>query len=293
MSSKKSILFIINPKAGVDRVKAISDAIDAKLNTEKFESELLYTEYAKHGTKIAKNAASKGVDIVVAVGGDGSINDVISGIYGSKTALAIIPKGSGNGLARTLGIPLKIEEALDVINQMNFQNLDVGKANDQLFISNAGVGFDAVVTKKFEGNEKRGFLTYLKIITQKIWTYKARFWRINVDGEEVREKAFMITAANGKQLGYNFHVAPNALMDDGMLDLVVIKNFPRIFGGIIALQAFSGILDKSPFVKTFRGKNISIINEKNTLMQADGDCHQCGGRVDLQVMPERLQVIVP
>ena len=293
MPQKKSILFVINPKAGVDRVKAINKAISATLDQSKFDVELVYTEYAKHGTELARNAAEKGVDIVVAVGGDGSLNDIVSGIYGSKTILGIIPKGSGNGLARTLGIPLKIEEAIAVINQMKLHALDVGKANDHLFISNAGVGFDAVVTKKFEGNEKRGLLTYVKIITQKIWTYKARHWNITIDGQSLREKAFMITVANGKQLGYNFHVAPQAVMDDGLLDLVLIRNFPRIFGGIIALQAFSGILDKSPFVKTFRGKSIQLHSANNTLMQADGDCHTCPETLEMTVMPQPLQVIIP
>lgn len=129
--SKKHLVFIVNPKSGVDRTKSMQQAIDKRLDTEQFSYEIQHTEYAKHGTELAKEAAEKGAYAVVAVGGDGSVNDVVAGLKGTDTALAIIPKGSGNGMARTMEIPLKDTQAIDVINRGNTKMMDVGYANDK------------------------------------------------------------------------------------------------------------------------------------------------------------------
>ena len=145
----KHLVFIINPRSGRDRVKAIQAEIDNTLDHQQFSFEVQYTEYAKHGIELARDAAGKGAFAVVAVGGDGSVNDVVKGLLGSNTALAIIPKGSGNGMARTLGIPRDVKAAIDIINRGNTVQMDVGYANDIPFISNAGVAFDALISKKF------------------------------------------------------------------------------------------------------------------------------------------------
>ncbi|HEY9176850.1 MAG TPA: acylglycerol kinase family protein, partial [Flavipsychrobacter sp.] len=141
--SKKHLVFIINPKSGTDREKAIQQAIDTTLDQQQFTYEIQHTEYAKHGTKLAADAAASGAYAVVAVGGDGSVNDIVAGLAGTDAALAIIPKGSGNGMARSMSIPLKEREAIEVINRGNSIMMDLGYANDRPFISNAGVAFDA------------------------------------------------------------------------------------------------------------------------------------------------------
>ena len=176
--SKKHLVFIINPKSGVEREKAIQTAIDSKLDTDRFTYEILHTEYAKHGISLAKEAAERGVYAVVAVGGDGSVNDVVAGLLGSNTALAIIPKGSGNGMARTMSIPLNEHDAIDIINKGNSVMMDIGYANDRAFVSNAGVAFDALISKKFAKSVRRGFAIYSWLVTRYMWTYKEWQWNV-------------------------------------------------------------------------------------------------------------------
>ena len=295
MSARKSILFIINPKAGVDRVKAIKDAIEHTLDHSLFDIRYAYTEYPKHGIALARNAATEGIDIVVSVGGDGSLNDVVTGLYGSNTILGIIPKGSGNGLARSAGIPLKLEKALQVINGMNVQALDIGKANDHYFISNAGVGFDALITKAFEGNNERGFKTYVGLIVRHFRKFEPQEWVINIDGQEIREKAFMITIANAPQLGYNFFIAPQAKLNDGLLDVVIIRKHPAFLTPVIGMQAFMGAIQQSRYVQHFSGRHIRISNPVNEMMQVDGDALSLnyGQSIDISILPQAIKVIVP
>ena len=273
--SKKHIVFIINPKSGVQRQKEIKEAIDAHLDSEKYSHEILNTEYAKHGISLAHDAAGKGAYAVVAVGGDGSVNDVVQGLLGTGTILAIIPKGSGNGMARTMRIPLDTAEAIKVISKGNVGEMDVAFANGQAFISNAGVAFDALISKKFAKSEKRGLMVYSWLVTKYMWLYKERDYKIVIDGTEHKSRAFMINVANGQQFGYNFKIAPMASFSDGILDVIIIRKFPKLLGGILVVRAMSGTIAKSPFVKHFTGREITISSPLLKLMQTDGDAHAC------------------
>ena len=202
--TRKHLVFIINPKSGVERQKEIKQGIDANLDAQQFSYELVHTEFAKHGTTLAREAARNGAYAVVAVGGDGSVNDIAQGLTGSDTVLAIIPKGSGNGMARTIGIPLTVADAIKTINGNKVASIDLGYANSRLFVSNAGVAFDALISKKFAKSERRGLMVYSWLVTKYMWLYKSWDWEITIDGNPIREKAFMINVVNGQQFGYNF-----------------------------------------------------------------------------------------
>jgi len=292
MSEK--ILFIINPRSGVDRVKAIQNTINTYLDQQKYSYEIAYTQYARHGTELAKSAAANGVKIVVPVGGDGSVNDIICGLRNTPDVkLAIIPKGSGNGLARTLGIPLDPAKAIDVINRGMAERIDLGMANDVIFSSNIGVGFDALVARKFSKSKRRGMAVYSWIVTKHLWTYKEWKWDLEIDGLQLYKKAFILTVANAQQFGYNFKIAPVADLQDGLFDIVVIKKFPKIIGGLIAIKAFNGTLLKSRFVEHYKGKNIIIRQQGLTLMQADGDVHACKEEIKIRMLPKALSVLLP
>jgi len=290
MSEK--ILFIINPRSGVDRVKAMQDIISKHLDHKKYCYEIAYTQYAKHGTVLAKEAAGNGVAIVVAVGGDGSVNDIICGLRHSDTKLAIIPKGSGNGLARTLNIPLDPAKAIGIINRGRSEKIDLGMANDIIFASNVGVGFDALVARKFSKSSRRGMAVYSWIVTKHLWTYKEWEWELEVDGRQFSKKAFILTIANAQQFGYNFRIAPVADLQDGLFDIVIIKKFPKLIGGLIAMKAFNGTLLKSRFVEHYKGKSISIRHKGLTLMQADGDVHSCKEEIRVRILPQALSVLI-
>lgn len=291
--SKKHLAFIINPHSGVEREKAIQFAIDSRLDKNTYSYEIIHTEYAKHGTGLAKEAAGKGAFAVVAVGGDGSVNDIVAGLMGTETALAIIPKGSGNGMARTMEIPLREQEAIEVINKGNIIKIDIGFANDRPFISNAGVAFDALISKKFAKSTKRGFAIYSWLVTKYLWKYKEWDWEITIDGQQFTERAFIISVANGKQFGYNFQIAPGADWTDGLLDVVIIRKFPKILGGALVMRAMSGTIADSPFVKQYMGKEIEIYHPKLRLMQTDGDAHECSNRVRFHIEKGLQKVIVP
>ncbi|OSZ82753.1 hypothetical protein CAP35_05680 [Chitinophagaceae bacterium IBVUCB1] len=291
--SKKHLVFIINPKSGVDRQKAIQHAIDTTLDFNQFTYEIQHTQYAKHGIELAKLAAANGAHAVVAVGGDGSVNDVVNGLLGTDTALAIIPKGSGNGMARTMGIPLKEEQAIKLINKGNITLMDIGYANGQPFISNAGVAFDALISRKFAKSVRRGFAMYSWLVTKYMWLYKAWKWNITVDGKDLSTKAFIITVANGRQFGYNFQIAPDANWTDGLFDVVIVKDFPRILGGIITLRAMTGTITKSPYVQHYRAKEVIISHPQLRLMQTDGDAHDCESEIRFTIRKGLQKVITP
>lgn len=291
--SKKHLVFIINPKSGTEREKAIQQAIDTTLNHEQFSYEIKHTAYAKHGTVLAKEAAANSAYAVVAVGGDGSVNDIVAGLLGTDTALAIIPKGSGNGMARSMSIPLKEQEAIEIINRGNAIMMDIGYANDRPFISNAGVAFDALISKKFAKSKRRGFAMYSWLVTRYMWTYKEWDWDITIDGKPLNEKAFIISIANGRQFGYNFQIAPGANWTDGLLDIVIIKKFPKVLGGALVMRAMNGTITDSPFVTHYNGKEITISHPKLKLMQTDGDAHECSDTVHFRIEKGKQKVIVP
>jgi len=289
----EKVLFIINPKSGVDRVKALAAVIDQQLDKRRFESEIAYTQYAKHGTILAREAVARGVQIIAAVGGDGSVNDVIAGIRGTEATLAIIPKGSGNGLARSLGIPLEAEKAIRLINRGRKHSIDLGKAGEQLFVSNVGVGFDSLVAKKFAKSKRRGMMMYSWIVTKYLWKYKEWTWEIEVDGKKMKERAFILTVANAQQFGYNFKIAPLADLQDGLFDIVILKKYPKVLGALIALRAFRGSLLKSRYVAYTRGREVTIRHAHLNMMQVDGDVHPCSTELKITMLPAALNVLVP
>lgn len=289
----KHLVFIVNPRAGVERVKEIQDAVNAHLDSSIYSHEIQHTQHAGHGTQLAAEAAGKGAYAVVAVGGDGSVNDITKGLIGTNTLLAIIPKGSGNGMARTMGIPLDVALAIQVINKGNTVNMDVAYANDKAFISNAGVAFDALISKKFAKSTRRGLAVYSWLVTKYMWLYKPWSFDITIDGQQLKEKAFMVNVANGQQFGYNFKIAPDADYTDGLLDLVIIRSFPKILGGVISFRAMTGTILKSKYVKHMRGSEVTISHPSLKLMQTDGDAHECASHITFTVKKGGQKVIVP
>jgi YegS/Rv2252/BmrU family lipid kinase len=289
----KHVVFIVNPNSGTERQKEIQEAIDACLDKSKYSYEIVNTQFAKHGTTLAKEAADKGAWAVVAVGGDGSVNDVVQGLAGTNCVLGIIPKGSGNGMARTLRIPLDTIEAMKSLSKGRAVNIDVAYANGKPFISNAGVAFDALISKKFAKSTRRGLMVYSWLVTKHMWLYRSWDWQIKIDGKDVSEKAFMVIVANGQQFGYNFKIAPMASFADGLLDVIIVKRFPKILGGLIVLRALRGTIAGSPYVRHYTGKEITITHPSLRLMQADGDASECENKIKFTVKQGALRVLVP
>lgn len=290
----RKILFVINRKAGTDREKRLEGVIRRYLTSKAFSIEIKHLEYLGHGTDLAREAVQAGIDTVVAVGGDGSINEIAQGLTGSDTALAIIPLGSGNGLARALKIPLKVPHALEVIANNKRQAIDVGYANEYMFLSNAGVGFDALIADQFRNAKKRGLWGYAKLVIKGFSKYKGPAYHINIDGKSLNERAFLLTVANGNQFGYEFKLAPGASVFDGQLDLCVVP--PIRFYGLVPVGLYSllGTIDKTRYMQHYTGKDILVKSDELAYLQVDGDAVPLNGaeHVRFRVQPAALQVIV-
>lgn len=291
---KEKILFIINPVSGIGKQKTVEPAIERVLDKERFVYEINYTQYAHHATLLAQQAVQKGFDIVVAVGGDGSINDCVKGLIGTQTKLGILPAGSGNGLARCLHIPLNIDKALEVINSCNHLNMDTVNLNSIPYVSIAGIGFDALIAKEFTGNKTRGLQTYLKLVLNDYASYKPRHYKLLIDDQEIETDALFISFSNSNQFGYNAVIAPKALVNDGLLDVSIVKKVPLALAPIVIQMMFFRQLDKSTYVDTYTAKKVKVLDFHDKLVNLDGEGIEIEDHtLTFNIRPASLSVIIP
>lgn len=294
----KRILFIVNPISGNGKKGDIEQLIEENLDHERFEYNVAYTEYGGHAAELTKKAVEESYDIVAAVGGDGTVNEVARSLVHSNTALAILPSGSGNGLARHLQIPMNLSRAINIINKDCMHVLDYGRINDKPFFCTCGVGFDAFLAQKFAEAGKRGLKTYLeKAITDGLW-YKPEEYEVTYTDEEgqehkFRQKAFLITCANATQFGNNAMIAPHASMKDGLLDVIMVKPFHNIEAPIVGFQLFSGKFTNSSYVKHyFKASRIKVKRFQEGPVHFDGDPFVAGDIVEVELMPHDFRVMV-
>lgn len=251
--TKTSIGFIINAQSGTQQATTLVDAIEKIFLPQQFITTVCYTNYAGHGTELAKAMVEAKYSIVVAVGGDGTVNEIAKALVHTQTALGIIPKGSGNGLARACGIPLQMDAALQTIHKGYLRTIDTGMANEHLFLSNAGVGFDALITKVIKNETARGLRMYVRKTVYNFFSYKPQIYTITVNNKTYNEKAFMVSVANGNEFGNGFKIAPTATLNDGELDVMIIKPL-NIFTAIqVSARALRGNLHTYHKVKYITG----------------------------------------
>ena len=289
---KKKICFIVNPISGIGRQKVIEKLIDQHLNRTLFDYEIVFTKAAKHATEFARQAAADNFNIVVAVGGDGSVNEVAKGLISSNTALAIIPTGSGNGFARHLKISLDLKKAMDSINAAKEILIDTVQFNDETFVNIAGVGFDAHIGWEFSKYGKRGFSSYLKVTLRELPKFKTQDFELIIDGKSLSKKAFLITFANGSQWGNNAYIAPLAGATDGLMDITVLKKISIFNVFSIAYRLFNKTLQLSPHVEIIKTKEV-FVKQHNTIAHIDGEPIEIGKLISVKVNPLSLRVIVP
>jgi len=289
---KKKICFIVNPISGVGRQKVIEKLIDEELDRTLFDYEIAYTKAAKHATELARNAAERNFDIIVAVGGDGSVNETAKGIVNTNSAMAIIPTGSGNGLARHLCIPLDLKKAMHVINKGNSKSIDSIQLNNETFVNVAGIGFDAHIGWEFAKFGKRGFSSYLKVISREFPRYKAQDFELMIDGKKIIKNAYLISFANGSQWGNNAYIAPTADITDGLIDIAILRDF-NFFGAFpIAFGLFRKTLHRSAYLEILQAKEVSV-KQKSSIAHIDGEPIEAGTELKIKVNPLSLKVIVP
>ena len=291
MSEKKKIVFILNPISGTSSKKGIPDLIDQTIDGERFDHELRLTEYAGHAAEIAKTCAQEGVDIVVAIGGDGTVNEVARSLVHTKTALGIIPCGSGNGLARHLCLPMDVKKALQIINDCTIEAFDYGVINDLPFFCTCGMGFDAFISLKFAEAGKRGPITYVENVLKEGLKYKPETYEVEDESGASRYKAFLIACANASQYGNNAYIAPGATMKDGEMDVIIMEPFDALDAPQIAADLFMKTFGNNSKIKTFRAKQIHIHRKEPGAIHFDGDPMMTGTDIDVRIEHNGIKIL--
>jgi YegS/Rv2252/BmrU family lipid kinase len=290
---KKKIRFIINPKSGVHQKLEIPDLINRLVDREKYDYEIFFTEGPHHGTSLSKETADKNYFAAVSVGGDGSANEVAKGVSGSKTSLGIIPCGSGNGMARHLKIPMKIEKAFQVINTGSIEKIDTVRANEEFCISTIGVGFDAHIAHLFANSSKRGYLTYAKLVLAEFHKYKPATYELTVDGKTISKECFLLAFANSSQYGNDAVIAPFADIRDGIVDISMMRKFPLLAAPFLVYRLMHNSIHKSKFFSMVKGKNIVLKNNQELKGHIDGEPVLFNSDIHIKIIPESLNVILP
>lgn len=293
-SEKKHITFIVNPISGTQEKEQIIALINEYLDIDKYTFQIIYTQYAGHAEEIASQCSEDSHFAVVAVGGDGTVNEVARALTHTHTALGIIPCGSGNGLARHLQISMQPRKAIEAINEGIIERIDYGTINRRKFFCTCGVGFDAFVSLKFAEAGKRGLNTYIEQSLNASLNYKPETYKLTIDGNETEiYQAFLIACGNAAQYGNNAYIAPKATLTDGLLDVTILNPFTPLDVPSLALQLFTKTIDQNSHIKTFRCKTINIRREKPGVVHYDGDPVMMGANLKVKIHHAGLHVIVP
>jgi len=288
---KKRILFVINPVSGGKKKTAFNKQVLEVLDLNRFDPTFKVTDHANHAYELAKSAIEEQYDAVIAVGGDGTINEIGSALAGCEVPLGIIPEGSGNGLAYYLGIPMNESAALRRINRFDSVEIDCGKVGDRYFFNMAGIGFDASVSDKFASETFRGPVGYLRTAINVLSKYKPRKYSLKIDGKVYEREAFMVSVANSPQYGNNAYIAPNASINDGLLDVCIVHKFPLYILPMMIFHLFNKTADQSEYVEIIPGKEICIEQEGKAPVHLDGEPMDLGDKIDIKVQSNALKII--
>lgn len=288
----KHIVFITNPISGTISKAGIPELVKVHLDHARFSYEFVSTQYAGHATLLAQEAAARGADIVCAIGGDGTVNEVGRGLLGTETAMAILPCGSGNGLARHLMLSMDLKRCLDIINLDTVETLDSGVINGHPFFCTCGMGFDAFISMKFAEAGKRGLMTYVEQMLREGLSYKPETYEIEDEMGSKTYKAFLISAANASQYGNNAYIAPHASMSDGLLDVIIMQPFSLIEAPQVTLEMLNKTIDKNVNIRTFKARHVHIHRSKPGLIHYDGDPLMSDADVEIEVKPKSIRVVV-
>lgn len=290
----KKYLAIINPISGTGSKKNIPELLGRAYDPAAGELFLTYTKHAGHAEELARRAAAEGYEKVIAVGGDGTINEVARALVGTDTALGIIPKGSGNGLARSLGISMNSEEAIQQLASGRRICIDSCTMDGRPFFCTCGMGFDAVVSQAFAEASSRGPMTYLRTMIEEYRSFHAESYRITLDDQPtVETEAFVLVAANATQYGNNAYIAPEADLTDGYLDLAFIRPFPAIEAALVLGDLMLGRLPHNKYYHTERARRLIIERPSAGVIHMDGEPYEAGKLVEIQLQPQSLHVIIP
>jgi len=293
MILKQTIRFIVNPFSGTSSKSDIADIISDALDHTIYNYHIKYTERPKHASELAQEAKAEGIPIVAVVGGDGTVNEVAQALIYSEVLLAVLPGGSGNGFAMHLGMGRNIKKAVQLLNNSSSLTIDTGRANGHFFINVAGIGFDALIANKSKNDESRGLKAYLKHTVKEALGYNYLKVTVKADNESYQAECVSVTVANASMFGYNFTIAPNALLTDGMMDLVMIKRVPIINYMFSSWRFLNKSIDKLKYVKIIKAKTIELKTTEDVYFHVDGEGSGLTNTLLVKLEESSLHVLVP
>jgi diacylglycerol kinase (ATP) len=287
----RKLLFIVNPRSGKRNSAKIIEIIHKNLQG-KINYEIgLWTNIDEFNL-LSQRLKNENFTDAIAVGGDGSVNLVAKTILNTPLVLGIIPTGSGNGLARSLGICIKTRKALQQILKGKIEIIDSGEVNRHPFFCTSGVGFDAHIGNLFANLPKRGLKTYIKLIRKELFSYKPQEYSVTANGAEIKKTAFFITVANAGQFGNNFYMAPGAKVNDGLFHVVIVKPFKLIPGLFMLLKIVRKKAYTSRYIETLACSKLTIKRKNEGSIHFDGEPFIMGKELDFTLIPNNLKVIV-
>lgn len=287
--------FIMNPKSGGGKGRqALIDKIEQYTKKAEGETHLRMTEHPEHASELSQRAVDSGYERVICVGGDGTVNEVARALVGSDVALGLVPRGSGNGLARHIGYPFGVEDALACIDSGRISQIDTGEANGSPFFNVMGVGFDAYMSRKFNALEQRGMFAYFCASLPALLNYQAEDFRIHLDsGQSMTQRAWMVSVANSSQYGSNACIAPAASLEDGVFDLVGVNLTGPFSACDVLFRLFNKSLEQSQSVFSHQAAEFTIEPERSRYFHIDGEVIECSGAIHIKVKKKSLKIIVP
>lgn len=290
---KENILFIINPVSGKGSQSNVVKQINEHIELNKYNILYENTKYKGHAHEIALQYREKGIKKIIAVGGDGTVNEIGSAILNTEILLGIIPRGSGNGLARYLSIPMNVKNAIKILNNPTIKVIDAARINDKYFFCTSGVGFDAHVGKIFNKSTRRRPMNYYKATILEFFTYRPKKYTLRFDDQKRKVKALLIAFANAGQYGNNVYISPDAKIDDGLLDLCILKPFPKSFMLSVGLKLIGRAINKSKYLEVIKCKEIVLKRKKKIKCHYDGEPYKVRKKIEVRILPASLKVMIP
>jgi diacylglycerol kinase (ATP) len=294
MSENKKVLFIINKYAGTGYETSLEGGILSHCEDRHIEPTIEFTQGRNHATELARHAAqSKRYEIVFAVGGDGTINEVAQGLVHTHQTMGIIPNGSGNGLARHLGISMDFKKALELLSSDSVISMDSFLINDKLSFNVSGIGFDGHVAGLFRKEKKRGLPGYTKFVLKEFFRFNEFSAKIIIDDTTYEKDAFVIAFANSSQFGNNAFVSPHASVCDGLLDVCFIRKVPILQAFSFLRMMFNGQIEKSSLVEIVKGKHMTLSFENAMPYHVDGEAMKPARHFSITIQQASISIIVP
>lgn len=290
---KNGLAIIVNSLHVQGKKNDFQDSIVTGQQEWKKYCKFFYTGFKGHAPQLTTEVIKQGYKTIIAAGGDGTVNEVARNMIGTELVLGILPLGSGNGLARHVKIPIDRRKAFEVILQGKQKFIDTAYVNGTPFVSIAGVGFDARVANLYDKSGQHGFLAYTRIVMKEYLEYTPRIFSLILDGKTIKKEAMFVSFANSNQFGYNTMIAPEAMIDDGLLDVVIVRHIPFIEIPNIIRLLLSHDIHRSEFVEIHRAGHIEVDRDRGRMVNIDGEAIKMDRRLDIKAQPASLRLLIP